>query len=142
MGVARTMLDTAGLSHELWPLAVRHTNWIRNRMPVPDNSGLIPYVEAYGTTFTLRDVRAFGCTTFQCLDEYQRRTQLPEFYGKLSHISRKMIYVGHVDESTAFLLWDPVSETLYRSGLPHFVESFHELGCRITTPMPKTPDFD
>ena len=34
---ARAMLLTAGLDRQLWPLAVRHATWLRNRMPNSNN---------------------------------------------------------------------------------------------------------
>ena len=131
--VARAMLVTAGLPMDLWHLAYDHSLWLRARMPNIENDMKIPFCEIFpNKTLSLEDVRVFGCNAYQWLDSDQRYNQQPDLSKHLQYRSRPLIYVGHSDTSSSWLLYDIDKQTMVLSGKPTFLEQFDKLGRRIS----------
>ena len=119
------MLLVVGLDRRLWPLAVRHAFWLRNRMPNSGNAWRTPHVDVYGETPDLSMVRVFGSVAFSWVD--------PGTGVKtLDNKARRFLYVGHRDDSTQYMLYDEESTKVITAGRPHIQERFDLLGKAVS----------
>eukprot|EP00976_Prorocentrum_cordatum_P075135 1181796-Prorocentrum_minimum.AAC.3 len=64
--MARCMMAASGFPAAAWPLAYRHANWLRNRLPAArlDWETPLGYFRMYGVPCDMSGVRGFGCRAF------------------------------------------------------------------------------
>ena len=58
--MARAMMAASGFPARAWPLAYRHANWLRNRLPAARLDWDTPYFRMFGEPCDLSGVRVFG----------------------------------------------------------------------------------
>eukprot|EP00976_Prorocentrum_cordatum_P012543 251131-Prorocentrum_minimum.AAC.1 len=94
--MARSMMAASGFPATAWPLAYKHANWLRNRLPAARLGWETPYFRMYGVPYDMFGVRVFGCRAFV-------HTPPGDRDGKLGARSVPGLYVGHDDRSAAYL---------------------------------------
>ena len=120
---ARAIMLACDLPSHYWPLAWRHFNFIKNRMPNSRNDWQIPYTVVKGVDYQMDKLRVFGSDAFAWIDPSRRK--------KLDCKSKRLVYVGHADDSTAFLCLDVETGKVSRKGQPQIVENFSEAGQKM-----------
>ncbi|KAK3260902.1 hypothetical protein CYMTET_30164 [Cymbomonas tetramitiformis] len=124
--MARALLLTSGFGVDMWPLAVRHSVYILNRTFRRSMHKKSPYYKLYGQHRDLSHLRVFGCLAYAFVDPGRRE-------HKLSDRARQLRYVGHSEVSSAYLLYDPESGKIVKSGMVKFHEAVDKLGKVVTT---------
>ena len=149
----RALLLGAKLAKNLWPHAMAHYTFLRNRTPKTGRlQGASPYRVLFLQQPDLSRLKAFGCKAYQYLDYQQRSEDVPtesppntnvdeleeieEFDSeasklvsrqrlKLSNRAASMIYIGQCENSTAYKLLDPKhpQQKVRLSGMVVFDES-------------------
>ncbi|KAK3274504.1 hypothetical protein CYMTET_17314 [Cymbomonas tetramitiformis] len=85
-----------------------------------------PYYKLYGQHHDLSLLRVFGCLAYAFVDPDSRE-------HKLSDRAKQLRYVGHSEVSSAYLLYDPESGKIVKSGMVRFHEAVDKLGKVVTT---------
>ncbi|KAK3235825.1 hypothetical protein CYMTET_53986 [Cymbomonas tetramitiformis] len=85
-----------------------------------------PYYKLYGQHQDLSLLRVFGCLAYAFVDPDSRE-------HKLSDRAKQLRYVGHSEVSSAYLLYDPESGKIVKSGMVRFHEAVDKLGKVVTT---------
>ncbi|KAK3256629.1 hypothetical protein CYMTET_34246 [Cymbomonas tetramitiformis] len=124
--MARALLVTSGFGVEVWPLAVRHTVYTLNRTFQKPLHRQSPYYKLYGKHYDLSLLRVFGCLAYAFVDPDSRE-------HKLSDRAKQLRYIGHSEVSSAYLLYDPESGKIVKSGMVRFHEAVDKLGKVVTT---------
>ncbi|KAK3244686.1 hypothetical protein CYMTET_45714 [Cymbomonas tetramitiformis] len=124
--MARALLLTSGFGVDMWPLAVRHSVYVLNRTFQKPLHKKSPYYKLYGQHRDLSHLRVFGCLAYAFVDPDSRE-------HKLSDRARRLRYVGHSEVSSAYLLYDPESGKIVKSGRVKFQEVVDKLGKVVTT---------
>ena len=120
---ARAIMLACSLPMNYWPLAWRHFNFIKNRMPNSRNDWQIPYSIVKGVDYQMDKLRIFGSDAFVWID--------PALRKKLDSKSKRYVYVGHAENSTAFLCLDVDKGKVIRKGQPTIVENFNDAGQKM-----------
>ncbi|KAK3290020.1 hypothetical protein CYMTET_2561 [Cymbomonas tetramitiformis] len=110
---ARAMLATAGLPATMWPLAMRHAVYLINRL-CKAGLGMQSSLQVLNQKYDLSVLRVFGCRAYAFIDASLR--------SKLADRATPLIYVGHEERSTAYLLYSQDKEKVVRSGMVRFDE--------------------
>ncbi|KAK3260032.1 hypothetical protein CYMTET_30997 [Cymbomonas tetramitiformis] len=116
---ARAMLATAGLPATMWPLAMRHAVYLINRL-CKARLGMKSSLQVLNQKYDLSVLRVFGCRAYAFIDASLR--------SKLADRATPLIYVGHEERSTAYLLYSPDKEKVVRSGMVRFDERVDKYG--------------
>ncbi|KAK3280646.1 hypothetical protein CYMTET_11519 [Cymbomonas tetramitiformis] len=124
--MARALLLTSGFGVDVWPLVVRHSVYILNRTFQKPLHKKSPYYRLYGRHQDLSHLRVFGCLAYAFVDPDNRE-------HKFSDRARQLRYVGHSEVSSAYLLYDPDSGKIVKSGMVKFQEAVDKLGKVVTT---------
>ncbi|KAK3273790.1 hypothetical protein CYMTET_17989 [Cymbomonas tetramitiformis] len=124
--MARALLVTSGFGVEVWPLSVRHTVYTLNRTFQKPLHKQSPYYKLYGKHYDLSLLRVFGCLAYAFVDPDSRE-------HKLSDRAKQLRYIGHSEVSSAYLLYDPESGKIVKSGMVRFHEAVDKLGKVVTT---------
>ena len=126
--MARAMMAASGFPARAWPLAYRHANWLRNRLPAARLDWDTPYFRMFGEPCDLSGVRVFGCRAYVHVPAGDRD-------GKLGARSRPGLYVGHDDRSSAYLIYFPDATAREDSvkvvGRPVFIEDVDLYASRL-----------
>ena len=123
--IARALMHTAGFPASSWPLAYRHANWLRNRLPSEKLGFDTPYFRAFGSDYDLSRVRVFGCRAFAHVPASQRT--------KLDDHAVAGLYVGHNDRAGgAYLVHFPGSNTTKTVSDPVFIEDIDSYASKLT----------
>jgi hypothetical protein len=120
---ARPMMFTSGFSHTHWPLATSHFVWLQNRLPNKGNAWRIPYDEVFGKLPDLSFVRVFGSQAYAFID--------PSLRKKLAPRAKDMLYVGHQEHGSHYMLLDTTNNKVFLTGKPVVRERFDEIGRRL-----------
>jgi hypothetical protein len=120
----RALLQQAEMPDNLWPVALQHAVYLRNRAPTQALGGRVPCEVLTGTTASIFKLYKFGCKVFVKVDNALRSALDPK--------SRAGIYVGHSDLSDSYRVlvrntnrWDMVDSI-------HC--TFHESECGMAAP--------
>ncbi|KAK3256873.1 hypothetical protein CYMTET_34016 [Cymbomonas tetramitiformis] len=105
---ARAMLLTAGLPATMWPLSMMHSAYVVNRTPKAGMAVASSYGKL-GWPPRLDELRIFGSTAHAFVD--------PKLRTELQDRATRLIYVGHDETSTAYLLYSSEREKIVRSGM-------------------------
>ncbi|KAK3282268.1 hypothetical protein CYMTET_9991 [Cymbomonas tetramitiformis] len=124
--MARALLVTSGFGVDVWPFAVRHFVYILNRTFQKPLHKKSPYYKLYGQHHDLSLLRVFGCLAYAFVDPDSRE-------HKLGDRAKQLRYVGHSEVSSAYLLYDPESGKIVKSGMVRFHEAADKLGKVVTT---------
>ncbi|KAK3271824.1 hypothetical protein CYMTET_19847 [Cymbomonas tetramitiformis] len=116
---ARAMLATAGLPATMWPLAMRHVVYLINRL-CKAGLGMQSSLQVLNQKYDLSVLRVFGCRAYAFIDASLR--------SKLADRATPLIYVGHEERSTAYLLYSQDKEKVVRSGMVRFDERVDQYG--------------
>ncbi|KAK3279430.1 hypothetical protein CYMTET_12685 [Cymbomonas tetramitiformis] len=116
---ARAMLATAGLPATMWPLAMRHVVYLINRL-CKARLGMQSSLQVLNQKYDLSVLRVFGCRAYAFIDASLR--------SKLADRATPLIYVGHEERSTAYLLYSLDKEKVVRSGMVRFDERVDQYG--------------
>ncbi|KAK3259563.1 hypothetical protein CYMTET_31444 [Cymbomonas tetramitiformis] len=116
---ARAMLATTGLPATMWPLAMRHAVYLINRL-CKARLGMKSSLQVLNQKYDLSVLRVFGCRAYAFIDASLR--------SKLADRATPLIYVGHEERSTAYLLYNPDKEKVVRSGMVRFDERVDQCG--------------
>ena len=126
--MARSMMAASGFPATAWPLAYRHSAWLRNRLPAARLGWETPYFRMYGVPYDMSGVRVFGCRAFV-------HTPPGDSDGKLGARSVQGLYVGHDDRSAAYLVYFPNAANREDSvrvvGRPVFIEDVDAYASRL-----------
>eukprot|EP00976_Prorocentrum_cordatum_P015075 302386-Prorocentrum_minimum.AAC.1 len=126
--MARCMTAASGFPAAAWPLAYRHANWLRNRLPAARLNWETPYFRMHGVPCDMSGVRVFGCRAFVHVPPGDRN-------GKLGARSTPGLYVGHDDRSSAYLIYFPDATSREDSvrvvGRPVFIEDVDLYASRL-----------
>ncbi|KAK3267467.1 hypothetical protein CYMTET_23980 [Cymbomonas tetramitiformis] len=115
---ARAMLATAGLPATMWPLAMRHAVFLINRL-CKAGLGMQSSLQMLNQKYDLSVLRVFGCRAYAFIDASLRSKQ---------DRATPLIYVGHEERSTAYLLYSQDKEKVVRSGMVRFDERVDKYG--------------
>eukprot|EP00854_Cymbomonas_tetramitiformis_P034374 gene34374-biopygen27603 len=124
--MARALLLTSGFGVDMWPLVLHHSVYILNKTFRKSLHKKSPYYKLYGQHRDLSHLRVFGCLAYAFVDPGRRE-------HKLSDRARQLRYVGHSEISSAYLLYDPESGKIVKSGMVKFHEVVDKLGKVVTT---------
>src|SRR5579859_4810537 len=102
--IGRAMLIAKGLPAFLWPEAVAHAAYIRNRSPTKALNGITPLEGWTGKKPDVSHFKEFGCDVW-VLDQGVKGS-------KLAPKSRKMKFMGFVDGAKAIRYYDPSARTI------------------------------
>lgn len=94
---ARTLLVDARLGKHFWAEAVRHLNYVFNRL-LPNGYEKTPFEMFYGRNPSYDDIHRFGCDVYTMIP-YERRK-------KIDVKAKKMIYVGNDEVSKGYRVAD------------------------------------
>ena len=111
---ARSMLHHAKLPSYFWAEAVNTAVYIRNRCPTVALDGTTPYEHWFGRKPDVSNFRVFGCCTHVHIPDQKR--------GKLDKKSKKCIFVGYLDGSKGYKLYDIERKVMIRSRDVSFLE--------------------
>ena len=95
------MMATSSFPNDAWPFAYRHATWLKNRLPAARLDFDTPYRRMFGKDYDLSSVRVFGCRAFVHIPASQRT--------KLEPHSVEGVYVGHDEQSSAYLVFFPAT---------------------------------
>lgn len=127
--MATAMMYQAELPDKYWPLAYRHANWLRNRLPRSNLGYDSPYRIVFRSQPDLSYVRVFGTPCFSWLDPSQRG-------GKLQPKARQVRYVGHPDHNfKLYLLLDESTDHVFTAAEPDFLTDLDRVG-RVFSEQP------
>ncbi|KAK3245760.1 hypothetical protein CYMTET_44694 [Cymbomonas tetramitiformis] len=98
---ARAMLATVGLPATMWPLAMRHAVYLINRL-CKARLGMKSSLQVLNQKYDLSVLRVFGCRAYAFIDA--------SLHTKLADRATPLIYVGHEERSTAYLLYSQDKE--------------------------------
>ena len=99
--MANSMLYNARLSYLLWPEAIAHANYLRNRLPVRGLGPITPYELFVGRRPRVDDLRVFGSDVYKLLANY------PKIPG--NNARERLIYVGHSADRVGFRCFNPIT---------------------------------
>ena len=99
--MANSMLYNARLSYVLWPEAIAHANYLRNRLPVRGLGPITPYELFVGKRPRVDDLRVFGSDAYKLLPVY------PKTPG--NNARKRLLYVGQSANRVGFRCFDPVT---------------------------------
>ncbi|KAK3263376.1 hypothetical protein CYMTET_27813 [Cymbomonas tetramitiformis] len=116
---ARAMLMTGGLCAGMWPLAFRHAVYLLNRV-VKAELGMRSTMDVLQQKVDLSNLRIFGCRAYAFIDKSLRT--------KLADRATPLLYVGHDDRSTSYLLYCTTRNRVVRSGMVRFDERVNDVG--------------
>jgi transposase InsO family protein len=102
--IGRAMLIAKGLPAFLWPEAIAHAAYIRNRSPTRALNGITPFEGWTGEKPDVSHFREFGC------DVWVLNQGVKE--SKLAPKSKKMKFMGFVDGAKAIRYYDPSTRTI------------------------------
>jgi hypothetical protein len=97
--------------------------WLQNRLPNKGNAWRIPYDEVFGKLPDLSFVRVFGSQAYAFVD--------PSLRKKLAPRAKDMLYVGHQEHGSHYMLLDTTNNKVYLTGKPVIRERFDEIGRRL-----------
>eukprot|EP00794_Sanderia_malayensis_P016556 gene16556-biopygen13988 len=115
MESARSMLHHAKLPSYFWAEAVNTAVYIRNRCPTVTLDGITPYEHWFGRRPDVSNFRVFGCCTHVHIPDEDR--------SKLDKKSKKCIFVGYLDASKGYKLYDIERKVMIRSRDVRFLEN-------------------
>ncbi|KAK3238667.1 hypothetical protein CYMTET_51338, partial [Cymbomonas tetramitiformis] len=124
--MTRALLLTSGFGVDMWPLAARHAVCIQNRVFKGSLGWTSPFYLVEQKHADLSNLRVFRCLAYAFTDPAVRD-------HKLSDRARQLRYVGHSQVSSAYLLYDPASGKVVKSGMVTFWEKLDQLGKVINT---------
>lgn len=110
---ARTLLVDARLGKHFWAEAVRHGNYVFNRI-IPQGAEKSPYEMFYGKTPTYNDLHRFGCDVYSMIPYEKRR--------KIDNKAKKMVYVGNDDVSKGYRVADTQKQAISVSRNVRFLD--------------------
>lgn len=105
-----------------------HAVWLKNRMPNSTKDWSIPYFSIYGKLPNMSQCRFFGSNAYSWIDDKLR--------GTLDNKSSKYKYVGHTDDSSAFVLLNPMTGAIKHAGRPIIHENFTSCGSFMADATP------
>lgn len=100
---ARTLLVDAKLGRHFWAEAVRHLNYVFNRL-LPQGSEKTPFEMFYGKVPTYDDFHRFGCDIYTMIPYEKRR--------KIDDKAKKMIYLGNDEVSKGYRVADSRTQVI------------------------------
>src|SRR5258708_26347422 len=104
----KEVLQAKSLPLSLWPQAIRHAVWIKNRIPSRSlNRDTTPYQEYFGKKPSLATLHLFGCKAYAHIPKVDQT--------KLSEHTIECIHVGFAEEKRAYLLCNPQRRWLTES---------------------------
>src|SRR6266436_9812281 len=104
----KEVLQAKSLPLSLWPQAIQHAVWIKNRIPSQSlNRDTTPYQEYFGKKPSLATLHLFGCKAYAHIPKVDQT--------KLSERTIECIHVGFVEEKRAYLLWNRERRRLIES---------------------------
>ena len=100
--------------------------WVKNRTPSASNKeGVSPFQMLFNKPPDLSKLRVFGCPAYAFVD--------PSLRTKLDDRAVEGIYVGHEENSSAYLIYQPSTNKLIRSGQVRFTEDLELLGKAVSS---------
>lgn len=142
--MARCMLYSKGLHKKFWAEAICCANFILNTVPTKVVKNVTPKEKWNGRNLDISNFKVFGCECWAHIPDEKRK--------KLEPKSHKCIFIGYDENSKAYRLFDPSSQSFIIrtdvqfhevSSRPESVESHITLNLPIplVTPNPVTPFF-
>ena len=104
--MARTALHAAGLTLYWWEYAIKHANWVRNRLPTRANAGKTPYELWHGEQPSLAMAKPFGCMAQYWIPK-QGEQGGSKGRKKWDAKARWGMLVGIPEDTQGWSLWDP-----------------------------------
>jgi hypothetical protein len=126
--IARAMLIDKQLPPFLWPEAVAHAAYIRNRSPTKALEGMTPYEAWTGVKPDVSHFREFGCDVWVLNQGIKG--------SKLAPKSQKMKFMGFLDGAKAIRFYDPSKRTIRVSRNVTFNENEEPSEIPIITNLP------
>jgi hypothetical protein len=121
---ARALMLMSGLDRRLWPLAYRHFNFIKNRMPNSGNHWKIAYFLVFHQHYKYDQLQPFGCDAYVWID--------PKLRKKMESKSKRHIYVGNYEHTNAYCVMEPEFPfKTFPKGHPQFVINYNKLGRKM-----------
>jgi hypothetical protein len=125
--IANAMLLQADLDATFWSFANIHASYIRNRTPHKHIGYSTPFFERFGEHADLSVLRIFGCPAYSWLPKSKRES-------KIGEAAIETIYIGHVEDSKQYLLYNTVANKAVAAAKPAFVENLDEHSRRLANP--------
>ena len=107
MNTARSMLIASKMPLNLWAEAVSTSVYLHNRSPTSALQGKTPYECWYTQKPDVSELKVFGCVCYYLVPSDKRK--------KLDPKSRKAVFVGYPTGTKGYKIYDPESETFFRS---------------------------
>ncbi|PIL29731.1 transcription factor [Ganoderma sinense ZZ0214-1] len=108
---AHAMLVNSGLPQYLWPYALLHSTWLKNRTSTRVLDGKTPYEVRYGEKPDLRGLKPFGAKVWVHL-EHAPKMQLKAVEG---------CFVGYAENEKGYLVYWPGRNKVSTERNVHFV---------------------
>jgi hypothetical protein len=99
-----SMLQTKGLSNSFWGDAVATSVYILNRCPTSALDMMTPYEAWYEKKPNVNHFRVFGCVAYVHVVDQKRQ--------KLDPKSESCIFVGYSEQSKAYRLYNPLTNSI------------------------------
>lgn len=115
MDDVRAILSGCNLPPKFWALAANHAVYLRNRLAREGEK--TPHELMFGARPRTDHLRVFGCTAYAWIPEVHREE------GKLGNRAKVGIFVGFVEGTSKYRIYDPVEKTFEASRDVKFVES-------------------
>lgn len=104
---ARSMLHSQELGYELWAEAVAAAVYLKNRSPTKAVPNMTPEEAWSGLKPSVAHLRAFGCKAYAHIPKQKR--------NKFDSKSLECIFVGYLNNSKGYRLFNPITRTVIES---------------------------
>jgi hypothetical protein len=102
MNMARSMLKEKHLSNDFWGEVVTCFVYVLNKSPTKSVKNEVPQESLKVMSCSVAQFRVFGCVPYACVPK--------EFKRKLDYRSEKIIFLGYIDESKSYKLYNPMTK--------------------------------
>ena len=122
MESVRSMLHQANLPKKFWAEAVATAVYLKNRSPSSCFSDETPYERWFKQKPDVSNLRIFGCIAFAHIP--------PEKRKKLDEKSLKCIFIGYLEQSKGFKLFNPKDssmigsrDVIFKENIFHYIDN-------------------
>ena len=129
-GVARALLQSAGMPNQFWESAISTPVHVRNCTPSHVNNYVSPHEKLFSQVPNLSYLCVFGCLAYHHIMETQT---------KFNPTSKCLIFIGYEGSMKAYKLWDPKGQKFVITTDVIFEETTFPLCTETARPIQPIP---